>query len=70
MTRKRAIKIIMSVTHCGNRRWVNKAFDTVKKHIAGNPSNVDVCFRVLYYLPAPIRGGFTILSTEKQKSDS
>lgn len=50
MTRKKAIKIIMAVTHCGNRRWVNDAFNTVKKHIAGNPNNVDVCFRVLCYI--------------------
>lgn len=37
MTRKRAIKIIMSVTHCGNRRWVNEAFDTVKKTYCRKP---------------------------------
>ena len=44
LTRKRAIQIVMSVTGCGNKRWVNDAFDTVKKHIAGNPSNADVSF--------------------------
>ena len=47
LTQKRAIKIVMHVTGCGNKRWVNDAFDTVKKHIAGNPSNADVCYRLL-----------------------
>lgn len=50
LTRKKAIKIVMSVTGCGNKRWVSDAFDTVKSHIAGNPSNADVCFRLLYQI--------------------
>lgn len=47
MTRKKAIKTIMSVTCHGDKRAANNTFDVVKKHIAGNPSNVAVLYRVL-----------------------
>ena len=47
MTRKKAIKTIMSVTCHGDARAANNTFDAVKKHIAGNPSNVAVLYRVL-----------------------
>ena len=39
MTRKKAIKTIMSVTGHGDKRAANKAFDNVKKCLAGNPRN-------------------------------
>lgn len=41
-------------------QWVKKAHDTA------SGGDLSSCC----YLPAPIRGGFTIISTEKQKSDS
>lgn len=47
MTRKRAIKIIMAATCCGNRRWAEDVFAYAKRHIIGNPSNADVCYRVM-----------------------
>lgn len=47
MTRKKAIKTIMSVTCHGDRRAANDTFAAVKKHTAGNPSNVTVLYRVL-----------------------
>lgn len=47
MTRKKAIKTIMSVTGHGDKRAASDTFDMVKKCIVGNPSNADVCFRVL-----------------------
>lgn len=47
MTRKKAIKTIMSVTGHGDKRAANKAFDNVKKCLAGNPRNADVCYRAL-----------------------
>lgn len=50
MPRKRAIKIIMAATCCGNRRWAGDAFAYVKRHIIGNPSNADVCYRVMCYI--------------------
>lgn len=51
MTKKKAIKTIMAVTHYGNRSWANKLFDYVKKQMVENSSNVDICnriFRVLF----------------------
>lgn len=42
-------------------QWVKKAHDT-----ASGGGDLSSCC----YPPAPIRGGFTIISTEKQKSDS
>lgn len=50
MTRKRAIKIIMAATCCGNRRWAEDVFAYAKRHIIGNPSNADVCYRVMCYI--------------------
>ena len=47
MTRKKAIKTIMSVTGHGDKRAASDTFDMVKKCIVGNPSNADVCFRAL-----------------------
>ena len=47
MTRKKAIKTIMAVTHHGNRSWANKLFDYVKKQMVENSNNVDVCYRAL-----------------------
>lgn len=47
MTRKKAIKTIMSVTCHGDSRAANDTFAAVKKHITGNPSNVTVLYRVL-----------------------
>lgn len=47
MTRKKAIKTIMSVTCHGDKRAASDTFDMVKKCIVGNPSNADVCFRAL-----------------------
>ena len=47
MTRKKAIKTIMSVTCHGDKRAANNTFDAVKKHNAGNPSNVTVLYRKL-----------------------
>lgn len=47
MTRKKAIKTIMSVTCHGDSRAASDTFAAVKKHIAGNPSNVTVLYRVL-----------------------
>ena len=47
MTRKKAIKTIMAVTHHGDKRAASVTFDAVKKHLAGNPSNADVLFRTL-----------------------
>lgn len=47
MTRKKAIKTIMAVTHYGNRSWANKLFDYVKKQMVENSSNVDICYRTL-----------------------
>lgn len=35
MTKKKAIKTIMAVTHYGNRSWANKLFDYVKKTNGG-----------------------------------
>ena len=37
----------MSVTCHGDKRAANNTFDAVKKHIAGNPSNVTVLYRTL-----------------------
>lgn len=50
MTRKKAIKTIMSVTGHGDKRAANKAFDNVKKCLAGNPRNADVCYRVICFI--------------------
>ena len=50
MTRKKAIKTIMSVTGHGDKRAANKAIDNVKKCLAGNPRNADVCFRVICFI--------------------
>ncbi|WP_455501885.1 hypothetical protein [Gemmiger sp.] len=50
MTRKKAIKIIMAVTGCGNRHWVGDVFAIAKRNLAGTPSNADVCYRVMCYL--------------------
>ena len=50
MTKKRAIKIIMAATCCGNRRWAGDMFAYAKRHIIGNPSNADVCYRVMCYI--------------------
>ena len=47
MTKKRAIKIIMAATCCGNRRWAEDMFMDAKSKIAGKPRNVDVCYRVI-----------------------
>ena len=47
MTRKKAIKTIMSVTGHGDKRAASDTFDMVKKCIVGNPSNADVCYRTL-----------------------
>ena len=47
MTRKKAIKTIMAVTHYGNRSWANKLFDYVKKQMVENSSNVNICYRAL-----------------------
>lgn len=47
MTKKRAIKIIMAATCCGNRRWASEIFAESKKNIDGFPSNADVCYRVV-----------------------
>lgn len=47
MTKKKAIKTIMAVTHYGNRSWANKLFDYVKKQMVENSSNVDICYRTL-----------------------
>lgn len=37
MTKKRAIKIIMAATCCGNRRWSEDIFTDAKSKIAGKP---------------------------------
>lgn len=50
MTKKRAIKIIMAATCCGNRRWEEDVFTNVKSKIAGKPRNTDVCYRVICYI--------------------
>lgn len=50
MTKKRAIKIIMAATCCGNRRWAVDVFAYAKQHIIGNSSNADVCYRVMCYI--------------------
>lgn len=50
MTKKRAIKIIMAATCCGNRRWAEDMFTNVKRKIAGKPRNTDVCYRVICYI--------------------
>ncbi len=50
MTKKRAIKIIMAATCCGNRRWAEDMFTNVKSKIAGKPRNTDVCYRVICYI--------------------
>ncbi len=50
MTKKRAIKIIMAATCCGNRRWASELFAETKKSIDGFPSNADVCYRVMCYI--------------------
>ncbi len=50
MTKKRAIKIIMATTCCGNRRWAEDMFTNVKSKIAGKPRNTDVCYRVICYI--------------------
>ena len=47
MKKKRAIKIIMAATCCGNRRWAEDMFVYAKSKIAGKPRNVDVCYRVI-----------------------
>ena len=47
MTKKKAIKSIMAVTHHGNRSWANKSFDYVKKQMVQNSSNLDICYRTL-----------------------
>lgn len=47
MTKKRAIKIIMAATCCGNRHWAEDMFMYAKSKIAGKPRNVDVCYRVI-----------------------
>lgn len=47
MTKKRAIKIIMAATCCGNRSWAEDMFMDAKSKIAGKPRNVDVCYRVI-----------------------
>lgn len=47
MTKKRAIKIIMAATCCGNRRWAEDMFMYAKSKIAGKPRNVDACYRVI-----------------------
>ena len=47
MTKKRAIKIIMAATCCGNRRWAEDMFVDAKSKIAGKPRNADVCYRVI-----------------------
>lgn len=47
MTKKRAIKIIMAATCCGNRRWAEDMFTDAKSKIAGKPRNADVCYRVI-----------------------
>ena len=39
MTKKRAIKIIMAATCCGNRRWAEDMFVDAKSKIAGKPRN-------------------------------
>ena len=45
--KKRAIKIIMAATCCGNRRWAEDMFVDAKSKIAGKPRNADVCYRVI-----------------------
>lgn len=50
MTKKRAIKIIMAATCCGNRRWASELFAEAKKSIDGFPSNADACYRVMCYI--------------------
>lgn len=47
MTKKRAIKIIMAATCCGNRSWAEDVFMDAKSKIAGKPRNADVCYRVV-----------------------
>lgn len=47
MTKKKAIKMIMAVTHYGNRSWANNLFDYVKKQMVENSSNVNICYRAL-----------------------
>jgi hypothetical protein len=47
---KEGNKIIMAATCCGNRRWAEDVFAYAKRHIIGNPSNADVCYRVMCYI--------------------
>lgn len=55
MTRKKAIKTIMSVTGHGDKRAASDTFDMVKKCIVGNPSNADVCYRALALMPTALK---------------
>lgn len=50
ITKKRAIKIIMAATCCGDRHWAGDVFAYAKRQLAGNPSNADACYRVMCYI--------------------
>ena len=68
MTRKKAIKTIMAVTHHGDKRAASVTFDAVKKHLAGNPSNATILYRTLILIynrarrdPEPSFYTFTVI---------
>lgn len=54
MTKKKAIKMLMAVSGCGNRSDANYLFELMrkqlKKHPKGNPSNAEVTRRVLGFV--------------------
>lgn len=57
MTKKKAIKILMAVSGCGNRSDMRYLFEGIKNYIAENPSNVDVTYRALCVILNMAKGG-------------
>ena len=62
MTKKKAIKILMAVSGCGDRSDVNLLFEAMREQMKrrpkGNPSNAEVTRRTLGFIVWGAQEGF------------